>query len=211
MSILHKLQWCYNTEKFNPQKIVSEEDITELLKAMNLSASSFGLQPYQFIVIHNKKLQAELRKISHDQAKLTEASHIMIIAAKTKLDLSFIDRYIQNITSVREYDLEALSEFKERVLQINSKDQREQQRWAEQQCYITLGTLLIAAADLKIDTCVIEEYLPEAYDKILELDTKGLHTTVVVAIGYRSHEDTLQHAKKSRRNLDDIVDLYYGK
>lgn len=211
MSILHKLQWRYATKKFDPEKIVAEEDITELLKAMNLSASSSGLQPYKFIVIHNKELQQQLRSVSFDQPQITDASHLIVIVAKNEVSPEDIKAYVSRTAEIRNIAA-SLDGLEQSLLKgIASKNPIEQLQWAQRQCYLPLATLLIAAADLKIDTCPMEGFIPEEYDRILGLSEQGLHATVIAAIGYRSREDNLQHAKKSRRTLDDIVELRYGE
>lgn len=212
MSILHKLQWRYATKKFDPEKVVAEKDITELLKAMNLSASSSGLQPYKFFVIHNPQLQQQLREVSYDQPQVTDASHIIVIAAKTEVSPEYVKNYIQRTAEIRGITVSSLEGLQQSLLKrIRSKNLHEQLQWAQRQCYLPLATLLIAAADLKIDVCPMEGFIPEEYDRILGLQNQGLHATVIAAVGYRSHEDKLQHAKKSRRTLDDIVELRYGE
>lgn len=212
MSILHKLQWRYATKKFDPQKKVSEENITELLKAMNLSASGSGLQPYKFIVVHNNELQQQLREVSYNQPQVTDASHIIVVAAKTEVVPEYIETYIQRTAEIRGIPTESLKGLEQSLLNnIGSKNSREQLQWAQRQCYLPLATLLIAAADLKIDVCPMEGFIPEEYDRILGLQDQGLHATVIAAVGYRSQDDKLQFAKKSRRTLDDIVELRYGE
>ena len=83
--------------------------------------------------------------------------------------------------------------------------------WAQKQCYTVLGTLLLAAADLKIDACPMEGFESDAYDEVLGLKDQGLHATLVIPIGYRSTDDGTAHVVKSRRHLEDIVELRYSE
>ena len=212
MSLEHKLQWRYATKKFDPTKKVSEEEVTELLKAMNLSASSYGLQPFEFIVIHDQSLQDSLMPVSYNQPQVRDASHIIVIAAKINIDESYIDQYINRIATIRSQDKNDLEEYKKMMLNtIGSRPPQEQLAWSQRQCYIVLGTLLLAAADMKIDACPMEGFEPDAYDDLLGLKEKGLHTTVIIPIGYRAHDDEYQHVQKSRRDLDEIVELRYAE
>jgi len=210
MSLLHKLQWRYATKQFDPEKKVSEEDVTELLKAANLTASSYGLQPYEILVIKNQELQDTLRPVSWNQSQLSDASHVLVIAAKTSLSHKDIDVYIQNIMHEREVSKESLDGYRQMMIDGPGSWSSDQVLdWAKRQCYIVLGTLLLAAADLKIDTCPMEGFDPAAYNDILDLEGKGLSATLVLPIGYRSVDDGMQHAKKVRKPLDQLIELKY--
>ncbi|MFT6361135.1 MAG: nitroreductase/dihydropteridine reductase [Candidatus Paceibacteria bacterium] len=212
MSLLHKLEWRYATKKFDSEKKVPEEEVTELLKAMNLTASSYGLQPFEFVVVKNQDIQDQLLPVSWNQSQLSDASHVIVIAAKTNMTADYIQDYIQRIADVRKVNLEDLEGYKQMMIGGPGTWSEDQViLWSQKQCYTVLGTLLLAAADLKIDACPMEGFQPDAYDEILGLKEQGLHATLVIPIGYRSAEDSTQHDAKSRRHLDDIIELRYSE
>jgi len=211
MSLLHKLEWRYATKKFDSEKEISEENITELLKAANLSASSYGLQPYEFIVVKNQELQNKLQEAAYGQAQLADASHVVIFAAKKTVSPDYIKNFVQHTAEIRNQDLGELNDYQQSMIDtIGSMSSDQQLSWTQRQSYIALGTLLLAAADLKIDACPMEGFENEKFNKLLELDA-GLHATAIVTLGYRSVNDTYQHAAKVRRPLDDIVTLRYSE
>ena len=82
----------------------------------------------------------------------------------------------------------------------------EKANWTSRQVYIAVGNLLAAAAELKIDACPMEGFEPDAYNKILDLDAKGLSAAVVVTAGYRSEEDQSQHAPKVRKSVSELFE-----
>ena len=210
MTILHKLNWRYATKKFDPGQVVAEELITELLRSVNLTASSYGLQPYEMIVVKNPEIQQKLVSASFDQAQIVDCSHVIIFAAKKTLDSGYIKKYIQNIAETRSLTLDGLSDYKASMESgPGSLSSDLVTIWSQKQCYIGLGTLLIAAADLKIDTCPMEGFIPEQYDEILGLGVRDLTATLVVPVGYRSVDDELQYAPKVRKRLDEMVHLKY--
>lgn len=210
MSILHTLQWRYATKQFDSNKKVSEDDITELLTATNLSASAYGLQPYKLYIIHNDALQKELREYSYHQSQITDASHIFVFAAKTDISPEYISEYITRTEQVRNMQPGSLETYKQSILgAFAGKSQSDILAWSQKQAYLALGTLLIAGADLKIDICPMEGFIPDDYNRILGLHEKGLHATVVAAVGYRSHQDSLATAHKSRKPLEDLVHRTY--
>ena len=208
--MLHKMQWRYATKKFDSTKKVDEEIITELLKNMNLTASAYGLQPYRFIVVHNAELQKELQAVSYGQEQVVDASHLIVIAARTELGDEDIDSYISNIAQTRNQNIEELQGYSDMMKKdLLSREKNEQFTWSQRQSYIPLGTLLVAAADKKVDACPMEGFIPEKLNEILNLTEKGLHATAMVALGYRAQEDHYQHEKKVRRELADMVSLRY--
>lgn len=206
--MLHKLQWRYATKKFDPTKEVDEEIINDLLKAMNLSASAYGLQPYKFVVVHDDALQKRLQEAAFGQPQVADASHLIVITARTEITSTDIDSYIANIAETRNQKVEDLQGYADMMKNdLLSRDQKDQLAWSQRQSYIPLGTLLVAAADKKVDACPMEGFNPDAFDEILELD--GYHATAMVALGYRSVDDKYQHEAKVRKDLTDITSLRY--
>ena len=50
-NILDALEWRYAVKKFDDKASLTEQQILEVKKVFNLSASSYGLQPYKMIVV----------------------------------------------------------------------------------------------------------------------------------------------------------------
>lgn len=212
MSILHKLEWGYQTQKFDSKKIIPEEHITELLNAMNLTMSPFDLQPYNFIVVHDSLLQQKLSTASHNRNQITEASHLVVILSVKEVSASYIKNYIQRVMETRKQAYESLRDLEDFLLSFfKKKSPSEQVAWNQKQSHLPLGTLLVAAADLKIDTYYLESFDVQEYDKLLAVDDKNITTNAVIALGYRDLKDKSQYMKKVYRSLDDIVGLRYGK
>jgi len=167
---------------------------------MRLSASSYGFQPYHIFVITDPKIRKKLLPVSWGQSQIVDASHLIVLANKTDVEADWIDGYLTNVSETRNIPAEALNDYtdfmKSKVLALSPE---EQPTWASKQNYLVLGDLLSAAADLKIDTCLMEGFEPEAYIDILGLSAKGLNATLVATIGYRSPEDQAQHYTKVRQ------------
>jgi nitroreductase/dihydropteridine reductase len=210
MSLLNILNWRYAVKKFDSSKTIPEEKITELLKGMNLAPSSYGLQPYEFIVVNNKGIQEKLFEHSYGQEKIKQASHIIVIAAKKKITKEYIDDYINRTAEIRKQSVEELKGFRQAMIDSMEKlSPQEQLLWAQKQSYIVLGILMSLCADMHIDSCPMEGFIPGKYNEILDLDSQDLHATVVITIGERAKDDEYQFAKKVRHSLDAIVDLRY--
>lgn len=203
---IENLNWRYATKKFDPNKKVSQKDLDNLLEALSLSASSYGLQPYQIFVVEDKEIREKLRPVAWGQSQITEASHLIVLANQSTFGNELVDNYIENVSTTRDIpfkDLEGYAEFMKSKLVTLSESAKA--TWTTSQTYIALGNLLSAAADLKIDSCPMEGFESAEFNKILGLNEKGLNAAVLVAIGYRSEEDKTQHNKKVRKSKTDLI------
>ena len=204
-SYIEDLQWRYATKKFDTSKKVSEEDLETLLEAIQLTASSYGLQPYHTFIIIDTELRQKLQPVSWGQTQIVDSTFLLVFANKTEVDGEWIDAYLKNISETRNIPLDALSEYSEIMYgNILGLSKEEQANWTTKQTYIALGNLLSAAAALKIDTTPMEGFDSAAYNELLGLTEKGLNASLVVAIGYRSDEDATQHFAKVRQAKKEL-------
>ncbi|MBI6119944.1 NAD(P)H-dependent oxidoreductase [Salegentibacter maritimus] len=203
-----KLNWRYATKKFNPEKSLSEEQVEYLQKSIQLSASSYGLQPYEVFVVTDKETKEKLKEAAWNQSQLTDASHVFIFAGLKKLNENYIDSYLENISKIREIKVQDLSGLKDMLTSnIVDKPEEQQKIWAQKQAYIALGNLLSAAAHLKVDTCPMEGFDAGKVDEVLGISGTNLTTAVIATAGYRSDEDQMQHAKKVRKQENELFHL----
>lgn len=202
MNLTETLNWRYAVKKYSSRE-VSKEDIASILQATNLSASSAGLQPYRVIVVENPELRSRLAE-NEFNPQISEASHLLVFAAIEQLSDSHIDEYMQRMADTRGIPVKALDPFRQILTaNINGKTTEENFIWAAKQAYIGLGTAMIAAAGLGLDTTPMEGFNPAKFDDILGLKEKGLKSVVLLAVGYRdADKDPYVNAAKVRLPLD---------
>ena len=206
--ILKDLNWRYATKQFDQSKKLSPGDLDELLEAVRLSASSFGLQPYEILVISDEETRKKLREVSWNQPQVTDASHLIIFCNKTNLSEKDADKFLENISQTRSIPMKGLSEYSGMMKGfINNMSDEQKSGWTSKQAYLALGFLLVACASNKIDACPMEGFDKAGYDKILNLSSKGLEAAVIVPIGYRSENDDYQHLKKVRKTKDTLFTM----
>ncbi len=189
-NIIDALKWRYATKKFDTEKKLTVEQLAILKEALRLAPSSFGIQPWHFVVVENTDLRAQLRTVGYDQPQFTDASHLVVLATETKVDTVLIEKYLQSIATTKNIPLEHLTGFRgmlEGV--IEAKGEAGAREWAARQVYIALGVLLTVAATLGIDAAPMEGFDPKAVDNILGLEERGLQSQVIVALGFRLAED----------------------
>ena len=202
---LNALEWRYATKKFDADKKISDTDLTNLKKAIQLTASSYGLQPYEVFVITDPEIRAKLQPASWGQSQIVDASHLFVFCGKTQMEDSFVDEFINRTTQERQLPADTLKGYADFMKsKINALSQEQQQAWNAKQAYIALGNLLSAAAMLEIDACPMEGFEPEKFNEILGLSEKGLSAVVIATVGYRAKEDDTQHYKKARRPENEL-------
>jgi nitroreductase len=192
------LKWRYAVKQYS-DKEVSETDLNAIIDAINLSASSAGMQPYRLFVLKDESLRKKLGAVSFNR-QIVEASHLLAFAAYENVDQEKIDGYIQHVANVREIPVTQLADFKKSLeLNLLSRTDEENFIWSSRQAYIALGTGLIAAAELKIDATPMEGFDSLLLDELLDLKKQGLKSVVLLSIGYRDEErDIFAKLKKVR-------------
>ena len=92
--LLEALKWRYATKAFDPNLRIPAATCDTLQETLVLSASSFGLQPYRFIVVNDPAMRAKLLPHAWNQRQVVEASHFVVFAARTAITEAEIDRSI---------------------------------------------------------------------------------------------------------------------
>ncbi|NBU81742.1 MAG: NAD(P)H-dependent oxidoreductase [Flavobacteriaceae bacterium] len=204
-NFIKNANWRYPTKKFDTTKKVSKEDLETLKEAIRLSASSFGLQPYRVIIIENPELRAKLQSAAWGQSQIVDASQLIVFANITNFGETEIDSYLANITETRGLPADALKGYgdfmKSKILTL-PEDVRN--NWTSKQTYLSLGNLLNAASELKIDVTPMEGFEPEKVNEILGLGKLGLNASLLATIGYRHEEDATKHYVKVRKSNEEL-------
>ena len=207
-TLLQALQWRYATKVFDASRRIDAATWQTLEEALVLTASSYGLQPWKFLVITDAAIRAELRPHSWNQSQITDCSHLVVLLKKRVITPADADRLIQAIASTRGIEAGLLDGYRQ-MIQVDLLDGPRSQvigQWAANQVYIALGNLLTSAALLGVDTCAIEGFSPVEYDRILQLDGSDYQSCVVCACGYRSADDKYASLAKVRYSATDLIE-----
>lgn len=204
-TLLDNLNWRYATKKFDATKKISETDLNILKEAVRLTASSYGLQPFQVVIVENPEIREQLKAAAYGQTQITDASQIFVFANDLNAGPESVAAYIKNISETRGVPTEALGGFEDMMNGVISNLSQEAKNiWTAKQTYIALGTLLTAAAELKIDATPMEGFNAAAFNEILGFDKLGLNASVIATVGYRHDEDEAQHYKKVRKSHEEL-------
>jgi len=206
-ALVAQLQWRYATKKFDASKKIPADVWSALEESLVLTPSSFGLQPWKFIVVTDPAVKEQILTASWKQTQPVDCSHHVVFAAKNELSEADVDRFLQRQVEVRGGTLEALAGYRNVIVGFAAKGAREGwlKEWSIRQSYIAIGNFMTSAAVLGIDTCPMEGIVPEQYDKILGLEGSGYSTAVACAAGYRATTDKYATAPKVRFKAGEII------
>ncbi|MBC7429949.1 MAG: NAD(P)H-dependent oxidoreductase [Bacteriovorax sp.] len=205
--LLESLEWRYATKKFDPSKKIDVSTWNTLEKVLMLTPSSYGLQPWKFIIVESKELKEKLQTASWNQAQVTDCSHHVVFVIKEKMDEEHITKFIEQTAKIRGQDVSTLEGYKKMMIGDLVKGPRSEviSEWAARQAYIALGNFMTAAATLGVDTCPFEGIEPQKYDDILGLTGTGWKTVCACPAGYRAVDDKYAEALKVRFDAKDLI------
>lgn len=200
------LRWRYATKKFDTRRL-PEPLWQALVDSLVQAPSSYGLQPWRFLVVDNPEIRARLREHSWNQGQVTDASHLVVFLRRVATTETDIDRHVARIAQVRGVPADKIEPYRQLMVANVAKGMspERQREWAARQLYIALGQFMAAAAVLGVDTCPLEGISPDKYDEILGLRGTGFETVVACVAGYRASDDAYAAAAKVRFPADELV------
>ncbi len=205
-TIAEQLNWRYAVKAFDAGRKVSDADWEILENSLVLAPSSFGIQPYKFVVVTDQATKEKLLPAAYGQTQVTDSSHLVVFAYKKTLTDADIDHYVERIIEVRGTPREMLGEY-EGVMKNAAQKAVEGatvETWNSRQAYIALGFLLETAALLKIDTTPMEGFDAAQFNEILGLTDYS--AVVICAVGYRNAEaDYLANQAKVRFPKEELI------
>lgn len=207
-ALLAAQRWRYATKRFDPARRIPAAVWDALEESLVLTPSSYGLQPWRFVVVTDPALKAALRPLSWNQPQVTECSHYVVLAHRDGLTEADLDRLIDRTADVRGLDKASLAGYRGMMAKslLSGAGAAGILAWAAHQAYIALGNLMTSAAVLGVDACPMEGIEPARYDEVLGLPARGYRTVVACALGYRAPEDRYAGLAKVRYPRHEVVE-----
>lgn len=206
--LLEHLNWRYATKQFDPAKTIAPEIWTALEDALVLTPSSYGLQPWKFLIVTSADIKEKLKPFSWNQSQVTDCSHYVVFAIQKNLTAEHVDRFVARTAEVRGITVESLAGYRNIMVNdvVNGARSFHVNEWATRQTYIALGNFMTSAALLGVDTCPMEGIEPVNYDRLLGLAAQDLTTVVACAAGYRAETDKYAELAKVRFLKSEVLE-----
>lgn len=212
--ILNAFHYRHACKTYDPTKKISDEDFRFILETGRLSPSSFGIEPWKFLVIENQKIKTIIRDIAWGaKDKVTDCSHFVVVLVrqpKTLLaDSEYVQHMMRDIHQLPEDILKMRQNFYRTFTEQDfslTQDSKALYNWACRQSYIAMANMLTSAAMIGVDSTPIEGFPLEKMDSILAeqglYDPNTYKLSVMIAFGYRLNEPKA----KTRQAFDDVVE-----
>ncbi|GGH23265.1 NAD(P)H-dependent oxidoreductase [Paenibacillus segetis] len=212
--ILSAFHFRHATKEFDSNKKISASDFDYILEAGRLSPSSYGFEPWKFVIVQNMDVRAKLAEYATGARKqLQSASHFMIILTRLPEDMvagsDYIQRMLEHVQKLSPEILQAKQNNYDDFLKTRfaiEDDPRVMFEWACRQTYIALGNMMTAAALIGIDSCPMEGFNREQINEVLVaegiMDPEHFGISVMAAFGYRLHDPS----EKTRRCMQEVVE-----
>jgi nitroreductase len=190
---------------FDATKKIPDEDMRYILEAGVKSPSSFGMEPWKFLVITNEDLKAKLKPACWNQAQIDSCSHLVVVLAaieSVKVESGEVKKRFQR----REMSPEALDFYMKLYsdhLAATLSDDGNVYAWTAKQSYIAAANMMSAAAFIGVDSCPIEGFSKNEVEEILELDATQYQLAMVLPFGYRINPQP----KQLRLGFDEVVEF----
>ncbi len=204
-TFMEAMDYRHACKVFDDTKKIEKDDLNFILEAGRKSPSSFGMEPWKFLVIRNDELRAKIRPVCWDQPQITTCSDLVIILAAIE------DVKVESGTPMRKFSRREMPQEKKdfyiglyanHLKDILDTDEHTYS-WTARQCYIAAGNMMTAAAVKGVDSCPIEGFEKENLENILELDTTKYQVAMILPFGYRINEQSSQ----LREKLEDVVEF----
>ena len=137
-NIIEDLNWRYATKQFDADKKISAEDLETLLTATQLSASSYGMQPYKILHVKNAAIREQLKPASWNQTQITDASDMLVFCALNSVNEQHVDEFIANTATTRGMNVADLAPYAGMIKQSlgHLKSAKGDSFWSEKQAYL---------------------------------------------------------------------------
>jgi nitroreductase/dihydropteridine reductase len=204
----------HTCKAFDPARKIDASKVDALCSVLRYAPSSVNSQPWHFVIAASDEgkgliAQATQGGFAYNEAKVRNASHVVVLCARTDLDENHLAAILaQEDADGRFATPEAKAgqnTSRSFYAGLHRNELKDASAWMEKQVYLALGTLLQGAAALEIDACPMEGFDQAKLDEVLGLRERGLTSVVLTGLGYRSELDFNAKLPKSRLPVAALI------
>lgn len=213
MDVLSISKNRYTTKAYDPTKRIPQEQFERLLQILRLAPSSINIQPWHYFIADNDAAKQRIAKslvgkYAYNAPKVLDSSHTILFCTKADITEQHLDKILnQDDVNGRFKDEQTKQDQKNGragYVDYYRNEKGDVQRWAENQTFIALGQILLAAGIEGIDATPIGGFNEDIISEELKLAEQSLIPSVLLTLGYRSENDFNAKLPKSRLVKEDI-------
>jgi nitroreductase len=152
-----------SVKHYDPSHVMPEEDVRKLMEATLLSPTSFNIQNWRFVLVHDPELKKQLRAAAANQAQVEHASLTMVLCADLLAWDKAPERYYANSPEkTRNFLVPMIRDI------YRGKDQLMRDE-AMRSVGIASQTIMLAAKAMGYDSCPMVGFDPDQVAKLINL------------------------------------------
>ena len=184
---------------------VPDELIKQVLEAARLAPSGSNMQPWRFLVIRDKEVKKELRRICLEQRFVEEVPVVIVCfgdldayskEARGKRRQEFIDFGVTATLSGRFAD----PKYRTRQKSLPTPPRQELLRPVIANTFIAIEHLVLMATALGLGTCWVGAFDASALNRLFDL-SDNLIPAAVIPVGYAAGEIPPQRPRRSPQEI----------
>ena len=183
MDFMRVMNERFAAKSFDLSKKISVEEVEKIVEFGRLSPSSFGLEPWKFVVVSNQDLKDKLVPACANQGQVAQASEVIVIL-NNKKDFAKGSSFIANTFNSRMPAEVAKNIIPWAEGMIFGMSEEIRSAWTQKQCYIAAGNMMTGAKSLGIDSCPMEGFIEDKVLEILDIDSNDYGVAMVVPFGF---------------------------
>ena len=219
-SVIKALKFRHATKLFKKDQPITDKDWDTIVKAAQLSPTSFGLEPFEIIMLESPETRELFRDFTWGangsfqgtKGQIGTAPKFGIITAynekRMRHDAAYLANFLREVKGFDDAGVEAyqgiLKNFQ--LNEFHLESDKALTNWSGKQAYIVLANMMTAAADLKIDSCPVEGFDMDKTAAVLQdklgVDMSYQQPAVMFAFGYRADDPS---TARTRRDISSFV------
>ena len=152
-----------SVKHFDSDFQIPEQDVQQILEQTILAPSSFNIQHWRFVRVQDSDLRHKLRAASFDQAQVTEASELFIIAADRFAWRKQPQRYWENTDAATQKAMVGM------IHEFYSQSPTAQHDEAIRSGALAAQNMMLSARALGYDSCPMIGFNMERVAKLIHL------------------------------------------
>lgn len=160
MQVKDAIQQRRSIKHFDPNHVITKNEIDTLLSHAILSPTAFNIQNWRFLVVTDKALRQKIREVSWGQAQVEEASLFIVLVGDLMAWNKDPARYWKNAPQpVQDYLVPAIHPYYDGKPQV----QRDE---VMRSCGMAAMNLMLHAKSMGYDSCPMDGF---NFDKVTEI------------------------------------------
>lgn len=214
MNVIEILESRYTTKEYDNTKKLTEEQLSQIEKLLQLSPSSTNSQPWGFVIATTDDGKKSIAKSAHgefnsNEPKILNASAVIVFASRVNICCKYLNKLIEKEELDGRFPTpeskDMMNNARNKFSKMHKFDFKDLSHWTEKQVYLNAGNFLLGVASMGLDATPIEGVDFKVLNNELDLPEKGLTATLVVSVGYHKDSDFNKSLPKSRLDIADII------